>query len=120
MYDKALLAVVKSLHTFIWFLVEGAVLYLVYAGLTKRTGRSVTLAAAMVAGESTVFLANGASCPLTPLAESLGAESGSVTDIYLPRWLAKSLPVIHVPLIVLILYLHRDRLRRSEPPQTSG
>lgn len=101
----------KGIHTLIWLLVEGAVVYLVYAGLSKRTGRDVTVAAVIVAGETVVFLANGASCPLTEVAESLGAGSGSVTDIYLPRWLAKSLPVIHVPLIALIVYLHRDRLR---------
>lgn len=111
--DRWLLAAVKSLHTLIWFLVEGAVVYLIFAGLRKRSGRGVTVAAIMVAGESAVFLANGASCPLTEVAESLGAESGSVTDIYLPRWLAKSLPVIHVPLLGLIVYLHRDRFRRN-------
>lgn len=108
---------VKGLHTLIWFLVEASVLYLVYAGLAKRSGRSVTVAAGLVAGESIVFLANGASCPMTHVAESLGAESGSVTDIYLPRKLAKSLPLIHVPLLILIAYLHRDRLtRRAQSP----
>lgn len=112
MFDRALLALVKGIHTLIWFVVEGGVLYLVHAGLTKRSGRSVTVAAALVAGESMVFMANGASCPLTAVAELLGAESGSVTDIYLPHWLARSLPAIHVPLLALIIYLHRDRFRR--------
>jgi len=111
--DRFLLAAVKGFHTAIWFVVEGAVVYLIYAGITKRSGRSVTVAAALVAGESIVFLVNGASCPLTEVAESLGADSGSVTDIYLPRWLAKSLPVIHVPLLGIIVYLHRDRFRRA-------
>lgn len=115
MTDKRPLAVVKSLHTLIWFVVESSVGYLVYAGLRKRTGRDVTVAAVIVAVESVVFLANGARCPLTPLAESLGAESGSVTDIYLPKWLAHGLPVIHVPLLALIVYLHRDRFRRNGP-----
>lgn len=114
-----LLVVVKSLHTLIWFLVEASVGYLIYAGLRKRTGRDVTVAASIVVAESVVFLANGASCPLTPLAESLGAESGSVTDIYLPRWLAHYLPVIHVPLLALIVYLHRARFRGLEPRAAS-
>lgn len=117
--DRALLAMVKALHTLIWFAVEASVFYLIYAGLRKRTGRDVTIAALMVAGETAVFLANGARCPLTPLAESLGAESGSVTDIYLPRRLAHSLPVIHVPLLALIVYLHRDRFRRVGKPVAS-
>jgi hypothetical protein len=109
--DRAKLMAVKSLHTLVWSLVEASVGYLVYAGFRKRTGRAVTVASCIVATESVVFMANGASCPLTPVAESLGAESGSVTDIYLPRWLAHNLPGIHVPLLVLIVYLHRDRLR---------
>jgi hypothetical protein len=117
--DRALLVAVKGLHTLIWFLVEASVGYLVYAGLRKRKGRDVTVAASIVVAESVVFLANGASCPLTPLAESLGAESGSVTDIYLPKWLAHYLPVIHVPLLALIVYLHRDRFRSLKPRAVS-
>ena len=40
------------------------------------------------------------------LAEAAGASSGSVTDIYLPGWFARTLPAIHVPLLVLIGWLH--------------
>lgn len=36
----------------------------------------------------------------------LGAESGSVTDIYLPDWFARNIPAIHAPLLVLMTYLH--------------
>jgi ABC-type antimicrobial peptide transport system permease subunit len=81
-------------------------------GFHKRTNRRVALAAAVVGGESLVFLANGARCPLTELAKSLGAESGSVTDIYLPAWFAHNLPAMHVPLIVLAALLHGRNLRR--------
>ena len=44
----------------------------------------------MIAAESLVFVANGFRCPLTDVAESLGAEHGSVTDIYLPAWFARN------------------------------
>lgn len=111
---------VKSFHTLIWFFAEACVGYLIYTGLRKRTGRDVTVAACIVAAEFAVFLVNGATCPLTPLAESLGAESGSVTDLYLPKWLAHYVPVIHVPLLALIVYLHRDRFRRAERRGESG
>jgi hypothetical protein len=50
----------------------------------------------VVAGECLVFAANGVGCPLTRLAEDAGAASGSVTDINLPTWLARSLPAIDV------------------------
>jgi uncharacterized membrane protein YozB (DUF420 family) len=65
----------------------------------------------VVVGESLVFVANGFRCPLTAVAESLGAERGSVTDIYLPGWFAHRLPVIHVPLVLLALLLHGRNLR---------
>jgi hypothetical protein len=40
------------------------------------------------------------------MAEAAGAERGSVTDIYLPRWFARNLPAIHVPLLALLAWLH--------------
>ena len=108
---KGALVAVKTVHTLIWLSVELAVAYLILAGLTDRSDRSVAVAGAVVLGESVVFLANGARCPLTGLAETLGAESGSVTDSYLPKGLARSLPAIHVPIVALIAFLHRKRLR---------
>lgn len=105
------LAVVKGIHTVIWAFVEGAMLYLLASGAAGRSDRRAGAAAAIVGAESLVFLANGARCPLTGLAESLGAEDGSVTDIYLPGWLARSLPLLHVPLIVIAGWLHWRNLR---------
>jgi hypothetical protein len=96
---------------------------LVFAGITKRSDRAVTTSAVIVFAETAVFAVNGFTCPLTQLAESAGAASGSVTDIYLPAWLARILPVIHAPLLVLILYLHRDRFRviaQPQPPPSSS
>ena len=46
-----------------------------------------------------------------PPSTCTGAERGSVTDIYLPRWFAHNLPAIHVPLIVIAGYLHTRNLR---------
>jgi hypothetical protein len=59
-----------------------------------------------------VFAADGFRCPLTGLAEASGATSGSVTDTYPPTWFARSLPAIHVSLLVLIGWLHRRTARR--------
>jgi len=44
------------------------------------------------------YAGNGWRCPLTSLAEGLGAERGSVSDIYLPRWLATKLAEITSPI----------------------
>lgn len=105
--DRWLLRVVKVFHTAIWLSVESAFAYLIYSGINRRSDRLVMGSAVLVGGETLIYLANGMRCPLTELAESFGAESGSVADIYLPGWLARSLPIIHAPLIVLVIYLHR-------------
>jgi hypothetical protein len=104
---------IKVIHTLAWFSIESCMVYLVYAGFAKRSDRRAALAAAVVGGESVIFAANGFRCPLTDVAESLGADDGSVTDIFLPRWFAHSLPAIHVPLILLTAYLHGRNLQRS-------
>jgi hypothetical protein len=85
-------------------------IYLLYAGFARRSDRSVVVATVVVGGESLLFAANGSRCPLTRLAESFGADNGSVTDIYLPEWFAHYLPAIHVPLVVLAVFLHGRNL----------
>ena len=37
-------------------------------------------------------MANRGHCPLTRLVEDLGADSGRVSDIFLPRWFADRIP----------------------------
>ena len=108
------LRTLKAVHTLIWFSVESCMVYLLYSGVAGRSDRRAAVAAAVVAGESLIFLANGASCPLTDLAVPLGGSRAPVTDIYLPKWLAHNLPAIHVPLIVVAALLHvRNRRRKA-------
>ena len=101
---------IKTVHTLAWLSIESCMAYVLYAGLARRSDRSAAIAAAVVAGESLIFVGNRCRCPLTQVAERLGAEQGSVTDIYLPHWLARNLPAIHVPLIVLAVLLHARNL----------
>jgi hypothetical protein len=107
------LAALKLVHTAIWAAVEACVVYLLWTGIRGRTGRGPALAGAIVGGETAVFLACGARCPLTGLARRLGADRPGVTDVYLPRWLAHNLPGIHAPLVVAIVLLHRRNRRRA-------
>jgi len=123
MRADVLVATVKVIHTAAWFSIESCVAYLLYAGLAGHTDRRAAIAAGVVFGESALFAANGFRCPLTDLTQSLGADSGSVTDLYLPKRFAHNLPVIHVPLLVLVVVLHgRNALRierieqRESPP----
>lgn len=108
--NAAALVAVKAIHTLVWLSVEAAMVYVLQAGVRRRSDRRVALAGAVVAAESMIFLANGARCPLTGVAESLGAEKGSVTDIYLPRRFAHNLPAIHVPLVAAAVLLHARNL----------
>jgi len=105
---------VKVVHSLLYFSIEFCMGYLIYAGLKGREDRRMAIAASVVGGESLIFLGNRCRCPLTKLARNLGDAHGSVTDIYLPAFLADNLPLIHVPLLALALYLHiRNFLRRS-------
>jgi hypothetical protein len=49
-------------------------------------------------------------CPLTGVAERLGADDGSVADIYLPGWATSHLPLVTVPLVTAAVVLHARNL----------
>ena len=88
-------------------------IYVLYAGMRNQTDGRLALAGGIVAGESVIFAVNGFRCPLSAFAETLGAQQGSVTDIYLPAFLAHNLPAIHAPLIALAALLNGRNLRRK-------
>ncbi|WP_328647963.1 hypothetical protein OHS58_09715 [Amycolatopsis sp. NBC_00348] len=117
---RGALITIKVVHTLVWLSVESCVAYLLYAGFAKRSDRRAAIAGAVVTIECTVFIANGLRCPLTDVAESLGDDHGSVTDIYLPPWLARNLPAIHVPLVILTIVLHLGNLRRRASRTTDA
>lgn len=100
------LTAIKTVHTLAWFSIESCMMYVLYAGFRGKSDRRAGIAASVVAGESLIFAGNGFRCPLTKLAVNLGAKRGGVTDIFLPRWFAHYLPVIHVPLLLLAIWLH--------------
>lgn len=99
-------AALKTIHTVVFAGELSAILWLVTSGLVGRRDRSVGIAAAAVAAEAAVFLANGGVCPITPMTERLGAARGSVSDIFLPNALARNTPVWSTALLLLALFLH--------------
>ena len=111
--QEAGLKAVKTVHTLAWFSIEASMVYVLYAGIRGRSDRRAGIAGAIVFAETAIFAGNGFHCPLTAVAQRLGDESGSVTDIYLPQWFARNLPAIHVPLIVLAVALHGRNLRAA-------
>lgn len=105
----------KLVHSIIFFVLQSAIGYLIYLGLRGETNRRAAIAAAAVGVESLIYAGNGFRCPLTGLAEDLGAARGSVTDIFLPRWLASNVARIYGPLFALGLCLHgRNLIRRAQ------
>ena len=113
-WRRLALVSVKAVHSLLYFSIEFCMGYLIYAGLKGREDRRTAIAASVVVGESMIFLGNRCRCPLTRFTHNLGDAHGSVTDIYLPGFLASHLVLIHVPLLALALCLHvRNFLRRS-------
>ena len=69
-----------------------------------------------------MYAANGFRCPLTDVAERLGAKHGSVADIYLPRWIESHLPFITGPIFAAALIAHAKNAiasRRPAEPEVS-
>lgn len=107
------LAVIKGVHTVVFLAELSSIAWLLVTGLLGRRDRSTGVAAALVAAESAVFVANRGVCPLTPLAERHGAASGSVSDIFLPDVVARTIPIWSSALVAVAIALHVRGLLRE-------
>ncbi|MBF2088786.1 MAG: hypothetical protein IGR80_12340 [Synechococcales cyanobacterium K44_A2020_017] len=85
---KITIVQIKCVHTLIFWLLSLCVLYALFSGISGQITRWTWVAVGLVLLESVVLMAAGWTCPLTLLAERLGAERGSVADIFLPKWFA--------------------------------
>jgi predicted permease len=119
-YSIVAVFAIKALHTLIFLSVLSAIGWLVVTGWRGRRDRTVAVAAALVAGEAAIFVANRGVCPLTPLAQRYGARRGSVSDIFLPRPVARTIPIWSSALVVLGLVLHALSLARSRTGRHSA
>ena len=104
---------IQAIHSLVFWIELGAIGWLVATGLTGRRDRSVGVAAGLVAVEGVVWIANDRVCPLTPLAERYGASRGSVSDIWLPDVVARTIPYWSIPLVLLGTALHLRGLSRA-------
>lgn len=96
----------KLAHSAIFLVNSAAILHIFVAGIRDRPSRWTGPALVVALAESTVFVADRGRCPLTTVAEALGAQSGRVSDIFLPRWCADRLPQLCAPpLLVGVLAL---------------
>jgi len=79
---------IKVVHTVIFWMLSLCTVYALFSGVVGRITTWTWVAVALLLLESIVLMAFGWRCPLTVLAERQGALRGSVTDIFLPTWLA--------------------------------
>jgi hypothetical protein len=121
------LTALRAVHSAVFLVELSAIGWLVVTGLTGRRDRSVAVAASLVAVESAVFVLNAGVCPLTPLAERHGASRGSVSDIFLPDAIARTIPIWSTALLALAVVLHvrgaareRSRRRMAMPAQAGS
>ena len=91
--DRALVSI-RAFHTAVFISIAAAVLLTLRDGVRGRPRRRTAIAGLMVLAESAVYVSNNQVCPLTPLAEELGAERGSVVDMFLPEWAARRIPIV--------------------------
>ncbi|MCC6169280.1 MAG: hypothetical protein IT329_18815 [Caldilineaceae bacterium] len=92
---------IQFTHTLVFFALTASIFYLLYSAIANRLTRWTGIALAALLVESAVMLLNKWQCPLRGWAEALGAERGSVTDIFLPRWLADRIFTLCTPLYAL-------------------
>jgi len=62
---------------------------MLYCGITQTYNWILLLAISTIVIEGLALLINKGRCPLATFAEKQGAEKGSVTDIFLPDWIAR-------------------------------
>jgi hypothetical protein len=109
----ALLFGIKTVHTAAFLAIGSALLLVFIDGLRARPARRTAVAGAIALTECAVYAGNGFTCPLTPVAVSLGDQTGSVSDIFLPDWFAARLPIISSSVLVAGLVLNARVMRRD-------
>jgi hypothetical protein len=111
-WRPAVLGTIKGIHTLLFASIAGAIAWLLLDGIRQRPSRSGALALAVAIGETAVYVSNNQVCPLTPLAEEVGAEQGSVVDIFLPDWAARRIPVVAGSALLLGVMLNAAAIAR--------
>jgi hypothetical protein len=113
------LAAIKAIHTAIFASVAGAIVIALWDGMEGRPRRRTAVAGGMVFAETVLYVSNNQVCPLTPLAEELGAARGSVVDIVLPTWAARRIPLIAATAALIALALNVRAVRSRGAPALS-
>lgn len=104
---------IKAIHTALFASIGAAIALFVWDGLRGRPRRRTAYALGVAVGETAVYVSNNQVCPLTPLAEELGADSGSVVDIFLPDSVARRIPLVSGTALLLGVALNLRSVLRD-------
>jgi hypothetical protein len=88
------LAGIKVIHTALFAVIAAAIGLFAWDGMAGRPRQRSARALGVALAETAVYVSNNQVCPLTPLAGALGAERGSVVDMFLPAWAARRIPLV--------------------------
>ncbi len=106
------ITLVKTVHTVAFYLMSAVLMLMVYEVIADRITLITWHAAGLFLAEGIVLVLNRGRCPLTSMAERLGASSGQITDLFLPKWFADRIFKVYGVLFVASLVLLIVRLLR--------
>jgi hypothetical protein len=115
---RTALAVVKLVHTAVWAVFAGCILWIPAAALTGRLRLAAGLSV-LVLAEVLVLVLNRWRCPLTDVAARYTDQRAANFDIFLPEWLARNNKLVFGWLYVLgLAVLAWSWLQGGPPPLT--
>ncbi len=79
---------IKLVHSVIFFFMVICLCFILYAAVTGTYNWILVVALGAIVLEGIILILNRWQCPLTNLAKKYGDEKGTITDIFLPAWLA--------------------------------
>jgi hypothetical protein len=99
------LFLIKFSHSLIFWWQAACLGYILYAGITRTFNAILLIAIGSILLNGLLLLLNDGRCPFTTLAENKGAEKGSITDIFLPDWIARNIFRVSFPFFIAELVL---------------
>jgi hypothetical protein len=92
-------------HSLIFWWQAACLAYILYAAIAGTFNLLLLIAICCIFLNGLLLLLNKGRCPFTTLAEKQGAKSGSVTDIFLPKCIARNIFRFSFPFFIIELIL---------------
>ena len=99
------LFLIKTAHSVVFWWQAACLAYILYAGIARDFSILLPIAIGSILLNGVLLLLNSGRCPFTTLAENQGAESGSVTDLFLPDCIARNIFRVSFPFFTAELVL---------------